>query len=233
MPSALKIEIAAPVGGQIGALLETGQAGLIGEMRRGVGTAIADELRAHFEQLDHERAGKVDGVSVGTGTHFWQQVAEGVQQPRVAGDDVVIGINHVGLRQRLEGGTIHAVDTHFLAIPVDQQAYGKRPGDFPAGALVYVVLPHGGPALLLAEHTDRIATKGKNAGQSVAARAGQEATHGAGSVMFLLRESVDQPADPSVLPPEADIIRTALTAGDAAAALFLGRLADGAPPGNR
>ena len=41
--------------------------------------------------------------------------------------------------------------------------------------------------------------------------------------MFLLRHSVTQQPDPSVLPPEQAIIDTALQAGDAAAELFLSR----------
>ncbi len=242
MASAIKIEVTEAVGGAIGALLATGDASLIGEVRRGMGAALADTLRTHFETLDAERSGKSGGLATGgAGTHFWMQVRDSVQEPRTVGDDLVIGINHVGFRQRLEGGTITAgkgvssvtgEPTKFLAIPFDSDALGKRPGDFPEGALKYVVIGSLGPALVLAEDNARIATKGKNKGKSVPARSGQEATVGAGSVMFLLRASVTQAADPSVLPPEQTIITNILAAGDEAATLFLDRLADGVKPGN-
>ena len=113
-----------------------------------MGAAVADTLRTHFETLESERSGQTGGQP----THFWMQVRDSVQEPRmVAGDDVVIGISHVGFRQRLEGGTIRAGQgvssatgepTKFLAIPVDVDSYGKRPGDFRSRArLQYIVRP--------------------------------------------------------------------------------------------
>ena len=109
-----------------------------------------------------------------TPTHFWMQVRDSVHDARVSGDDVVIGIDHVGFRQRLEGGTITAGAGHEQrdrqADEVPRHPGGRGlgtasgPSDFPEGALQYIVGP-GGPALILAEHTDRIATKRQEQGK--------------------------------------------------------------------
>ncbi len=228
MASAIKIEVTRDVGGAIGAAFGLNDGSFANAIRLGIGEEEAQLLRTHFEKLENERSGQIPGA---TPTHFWTQVRDSVRDARVDGDDVVIGIDHVGFRQRLEGGTITAgrgtssvtgEPTKFLAIPVDVDSYGKRPADFPEGALQYIVGP-GGPCLILAEHTDRIATKGKNKGKSVRATGTQEATVGAGSVMFILRASVTQKADPSVLPTEQEIIAAAYKGGDAVAELYLSR----------
>lgn len=95
---------------------------------------VANLCRAHFDELDQSRANELGGRR----THFWRQVKKSVQNPVVAGTTATVSINHVGIRQRLQGGVIRAGKsinrktgrpTRFLAIPLRAEAYGIRPAE--------------------------------------------------------------------------------------------------------
>lgn len=100
---------------------------LMNQVRGPVGLKVASRgvavsLRDHFDTLDQNNPNKLGGRRI----HFWRQVRRSVQTPIVRGDVGVIGINHVGIRQKIEGGEIRPVNRKFLTIPARAEAYGKR-----------------------------------------------------------------------------------------------------------
>jgi hypothetical protein len=178
---------------RLAALLTTTQSGMVG------GRAVVNYLRDWFAILDKDRPNKMGGQR----THFWAQVRRSVQQPQQQRGGVFVAINHVGAAQRYFGGIIRAVTTHFLTIPAHPDYYGKSAREF--DSLRFAVLPRGGPALIEAERTGISIGKARKDGtRSVKARETK-----IGAVAYWLRTSVEQDADPSVLPPEEELARNA------------------------
>lgn len=201
------------------ALAATGEQGLL----RAAGRGVANRLRAHFDSLESTRPNALGGRR----THFWLGVKHSVQNPVVSGQTATVSINHVGLRQRLQGGTIRAGrstnprtgrPTKYLAIPLRAEAYGKRPAE--RDDLDMIPTRHG---FLLVEspHTAlRIGRRRKNGTRAV--HRGEER---GGVALYLLKRQVTQRADPTVMPPVAALATAAVQAMDSALAARLARAA--------
>ena len=161
------------------------------DVRRVMGRAIVTGLRQYFTKLDRERPNELGG----TRTHFYGQVRRSVQQPELyGGDGVLVSINHVGIAQRYFGGEIEAKPGHYLTIPVHPEAYGHRAREFADLEPIFF-----------------------DDGRGILARPNADSKNGIGEVYYLLRQRVNQPEDPTVLPPEEgpDSLRTAaLNAGE-------------------
>lgn len=195
-------------------------------VRAVLGRQLVDDLAAHFTDLNRERHRAEDqrGDRVGG---FYEGAALAVHDPRqttttLADEGVTVSMSYLGLAQRYYGGTLLPTGgRHNLALPARSEALGKSPSDFPQGYLRFVPFASGAKALVLAGDTDRVFAKGRRQGETTAAgsRPGQEATHGAGGVLFWLVASVTQTPDPSVL-PEDDVLETNAVA---AAAAYLSR----------
>lgn len=164
-------------------------------VKKVAGRALANQLRGHFFKLNAERPNQMGGAR----TNFYSQAARGVQQPEVLTDGVKVSINQVGIAQRYFGGTIHPVTTRFLTIPARAEAYGRRAGEF--NNLRFAVLGAGGPALVKTEATEISFGRKRKKGQRTLKKGGEIG----GEVMFWLRRSVTQRADPTVLPSEREI----------------------------
>lgn len=164
---------------------------------------VANLCRAHFDQLDQSRANELGGRR----THFWRQVKKSVQNPTVAGNTATVSINHVGIRQRLQGGVIRpgksinpktGKQTRFLAIPLRAEAYGMRPAE--RDDLELVPTKEGGLDFarggLLVQSRQTLLKKVRRK-DGVRMRAAGEV---GGLAMFALVMQVYQSPDPSVLP---------------------------------
>jgi hypothetical protein len=171
------------------------QLGKAGEVAAVGGRAVAGFLRDYLFQLDEERPNKMGGQR----THFFADAARSVQTPQVAGGTATVSINHIGLAQRLLGGTItagHNISsktgqlTSLLAVPAQAEAYGKTPGEF--SDLEFVPTRKGG---MLVQSLQTQIMRGKHKGDWGTTTVG-------GLVMYWLTPEVTQDADPSVLPGE-------------------------------
>ena len=159
------------------------------------GRAIAGKVREHLFTLDRSRANRLGG----TRTHFYGQAARSVQQPRPVGGGAVVSINHVGIRQRLEGGVIRPVRSRWLTIPAVSEAHGKRAREF--RNLEFTITDHG-PALV--ETQASLVKFGKKGAKSLGEVGGR--------VVYWLRKKVKQRPDPSVLPSRSEMQSAAMIA---------------------
>lgn len=120
------------------------------------------------------------------GHHFYRQAAESVTVVE-NGRGAVVAIGQVGFRQRLLGGPIEPHHGTYLTIPAAPEAYGRRASEF--SDLVFAKAFDAGGALRPA----------------LVRRTGRQ-------VMYWLVRGVQQAADPTVLPPEANLSAAALAA---------------------
>jgi len=121
----------------------------------------------------------------GKRTNFWARASEAVNF-RAVSDGAEVSVSQEGVLQRYLGGTIRPVNAKALTIPVHPKAYGKSAREFKDLKLV-----QGNRVALLVQRP-----KGKQIGE----------------VYFVLKRSVTQEADPSVLPTEEQIKETAANA---------------------
>jgi hypothetical protein len=128
----------------------------------------------------------------------------------VLADGVLISVNRVEARQRYFGGEIHPKPGHkFLAIPARAEAYGKSPRDF--SDLEPRIGSNGG-ALVQTQQSEVEFGRIRKDGSRKVAR-GQVL---GGLVFFWLVKSVNQTADPSILPTDQEISDTAVAEAKAA-----------------
>lgn len=152
-----------------------------GALRSG-GIGLRDSIIRNFGSLGPNK--RFPGASTG----FWGRAALSTSAPRVEGQSAVVSITQVGVRQRLLGGTITAQASSNLTIPAQEEAYGKRASEFSDLKVAFLGRsPSGLPIMALVRGNPKIS--------------GQK------DVMFWLVKSVEQEADPTVLPPEDDMRR--------------------------
>jgi hypothetical protein len=174
------------------------------QAREGMGAAARLELIDHFTDLEqdsvhHKTAQRLGAQSTG----FYAEAARSVQMPEISGDDVTISINGpVGLAQRFFGGTIVPKKGNWLTIPAIAAAYGARARTFNNLRFVYF-RPD------LAALVERLAATVQR-GRNGVYRAVQSSV---GTVVYWLKPSVTQAADPTVLPTEDRLAGVAITAG--------------------
>ncbi len=121
-------------------------------------------------------------------TGFWLKAERSVQLSDNGDGSISISINKIGVAQRYYGGPINAIHAKALTIPICAKAYGKTAADFPNAFLVKTL-----KGAYLAESFG----KGRNA-QTV--------------FLFRLTPRVDQPADHTVIPNNAELAQVAIKA---------------------
>jgi hypothetical protein len=90
---------------------------------------VANVLRDHFDERDRTDSNKLGGKR----THFWRAVRRSVQTPIVRGSTGVVGINHVGIGQKVRGGTIRPKPPlRYLTLPAVGRTHGRRAREFDA-----------------------------------------------------------------------------------------------------
>ncbi len=136
-------------------------------------------------------------------THFYARAAESTNWQEGFGF-VMISVNQIGVRQRLEGGEIKPTgDKKYLTIPAVAEAYGKRAGEFNNLKFAFVLDPQNPgtvrPALVERQATNikigKIKKSGSRSITPTSSSTGQIA-------IFWLLASVNQKPDPTVLPSD-------------------------------
>jgi hypothetical protein len=146
-------------------------------------------------------------------TGFWADAARGTSWQSVDSGknvSVVISINKIGVRQRFYGGLIRPVNKKALAIPISPVSYGHLPSDFPGLFLLptkkgaYLVQNDSAAAgkETKTSYRDRRGAMGGNAKRRQRAQL---------NFLFKLVGSVNQPADPSVIPSTEELMEVAMT----------------------
>lgn len=159
-----------------------------------MGKAAVRCFKSHFRERQ-QRPNKNNWPKLG----FWADCSDATNYQVVA-DGVVVSVNKLGIRQRLQGGDIHPVRAKMLTIPASPEAYGKRAGEF--NNLRFAVL-NGHPALVEAERSD--IHIGKRGVKHVSSTTG---TH----VVYWLARSVPQEKDPTAIPDKSTITAAITTA---------------------
>jgi hypothetical protein len=147
-------------------------------------------VKGNFEKLPPNKQGFPT-------TNFWKGASRATGS-QILNDGLLIYCAQIGVRQRYQGGEIHPVNAKFLTIPARSEAYGKTAREFPNLVLVFRRIMGTVTAIGLAEaaSTDvSFGHKRKDGSQKVAR--GEE--HG-GGIMFWLKKTVWQAANPDVLP---------------------------------
>lgn len=164
-----------------------------------LGRAAQQIIKEHFEHLANDSAHHKTARSLGAEpTGLYEEAARGTQQPQLEPSGVSISINQVAIAQRYFGGRITPVNAKFLAIPARTETYGKRPRQFKN--LRPIIFASGAGALV---ERDASISRGRGKGSEIG-----------GGVYFWLVKSVTQPADPSVLPTEEEILDPAIAAAN-------------------
>ena len=179
------------------ALKRVGRAARSQALRAVMGAAVAAVLVSNFEKLDAERHKNETGV------RYYAGAARSVQRPQVSGDDVVVAVNQIGIAQRYYGGTITAGSNgsgaKWLTIPAIPAALGRRAGSFSNLQFRFF-----GPNLAALVSTDPTKAKYKSSPGAKKERSANLVPREDGRlpVVYWLKRSVTQKADPSVIPPE-------------------------------
>jgi len=90
------------------------------EALMGAGNGVKALLQSHYFEKNAAEPNRLGGKR----QNFWADVARSVRGPVSEGAKVKVEITHVGIRQKIEGGTIKAKRYKHLAIPIHPDAYG-------------------------------------------------------------------------------------------------------------
>ncbi len=163
----------------------------------------AEELlfKAHFENAPGNKAGYPT-------TDFWKD-ASAATNAKASPNSVVISVNQIGVRQRLQGGDIFPTGDHkYLAIPAREETYGHAPSEFDNLKVGY---SRRGAYALVENAAPKI-----NWGKQNKAGVRDFSTEVVGGgVFFWLVKSVHQEPDPTVIPADQDIMQVASETIDA------------------
>jgi len=121
---------------------------------------------------------------------------------------VMIGVNQIGIRQRLLGGDIKPVNAGALTIPAVPEAYGKRAREFNNLRFAFALNPATGkmmPALVEAEASQVKIGKIKKDGSRTITHTSNTT---AKIAIFWLLGKVSQKPDPTVLPSDEEFQTT-------------------------
>ncbi len=178
-------------------------------LRTVMGAAVAALLVANFEKLDAERHKNETGV------RYYAGAARSVQRPQVTGDDVVVAVNQEGIAQRYYGGTITAGSNgsgkKWLTIPAIPAALGRRAGSF--SNLKFVFFKGKDLAALVSDDATKVKYKGSPKAKKERSVNLVPREDGRLPVVYWLKRSVTQKADPSVIPDEDTLTAAALQEG--------------------
>ncbi len=164
-----------------------------GEIENAIGRGASNFIQRYMFKTNSQRPNSIGGPR----TNFYAACARSVSYTHRPGQ-AEITIGQLGFRQRLEGGEILPRKSQYLTIPASPAAYGKRAREMNL-RFAFAMNSYGAmqPALIFN-------AQGKK-------RSKQPAQN---TVMFWLTKRVNQKADPSVLPPEADIINAGIRGAD-------------------
>jgi hypothetical protein len=182
MPATVTVEIKDTITPKLQALIEECGSPNINQ-KAGEGVAIL--LRSHFRKLEASRPNKNKWRRL----HFWADCAKSVQNPILGGDRVVISINQKGIAFQRWGkeDVVPVNGAKALTIPADEEAYGKRAGEFGGDLkVVSLKMPDGRRLGALMRKSDS-------------------------KILYWLKARIHKDPDPTVLPTDAEITNAAIT----------------------
>jgi hypothetical protein len=157
-----------------------------------LGRSVSNAVRANFDELESTRPNKMGFPR----QHYYSGARQGTSLV-IDGDSAIIGVRQIGIKMRYYGGTVTAgvnpssvtgQPTKFLTIPVSAESYGHRAADFPD---LKVLWGSDGPYGLGRITQGSIANGDGGSAKQI-------------EVLYVLKEQVEIPADPTMLPaPEA------------------------------
>lgn len=153
-----------------------------GEILEHGGKELAKLLRNWMRDLDSSRSKH--------GSHHF--TPSGIHAPIVEGDSVSVPIYIAGITRALHDIVINPVEAKSLALPVNDSAYGIAPREYNDRH------PKGTPEALFKPKGKDYLAKNDNAGNLV--------------VMYILRKSVHQKQDSTLLPPDDQMNQTVMDA---------------------
>ena len=176
-----------------------------------VGDRCVRLTQNHLLKMPHNKMGA-------TPANFYADAARNTNR-RVSPEGVIIAINKIGIRQRLKGGRITAVNSKFLTIPIDPRAYCKTAADFGDALQLVVIKGKGAYLALKGEAVSNGLGKAKIGGKTKRGSAQTKSVQGPerAPFLFILKHSVTQQPDPTVLPSDAEYLAEAIKGVSAAA----------------
>ena len=176
-------------------------------LRAVMGRGLRNVIRERFLKLDAERHRNE------TGRRFWAGAARSVQQPQVSGDDITVAVNQEGVAQRIFGGKITAGSNgsgaQWLTIPAIAAALGRRASTFTNLRFVLFrghnrvgFAGDGDLAALVSRDPKKARFKASPGAKKERGAKLEPPKKGKLAVVYWLKRSVTQKADPTVLPPE-------------------------------
>jgi hypothetical protein len=164
-----------------------------------IGRAVVNVYRGHLLRINRERPNQLGGKR----TNFYAQAGRGTNFT-VDPDGITVSIASVGIAQRFYGGVIRPKASKFLTIAVHPAAHGKRAREMD---LEVVFGEAGRPIALATKSTRAVQLTQNKRGQLVRKMIGRR-----GEIMFLLKKSVTQNPDPTVLPRTDEVAGAAIIA---------------------
>lgn len=146
-------------------------------MAKELGRRGTNELKAWFRQRN-----RTPNRMGGRRSNLWARIADSVHQPQFVGTSKVqISVTHPVIMQKIKGGRITAKRHKYLTLARVPEAYDRTVAVFQRETgIVLQFVKIGGVAMMI-----------------------QAMGRGAFRVVYLLKTSVDQEADPNALPPKA------------------------------
>jgi hypothetical protein len=152
-----------------------------------IGPRLSKLTQDHFIRLPHNKKGWKP-------VNFWADAARSTSWMTLP-EGVLIRVNKIGVRQRYQGGVIRPVNAKALTIPIAEEAYGKTAADF-GDQLQLIVIKGKGSYLAIKPQIK--AAKGHRAKRGEAGPSQNERM----LFLFKLCASINQDADPNVLPTD-------------------------------
>lgn len=156
-----------------------------------VGPACNRLVRQNYRRQPPTRSG-------GKSTGFWADAARSTTWSS-EGMSVTTTTTKIGVRQQYFGGTIRPVNRRMLSVPISAQAHGKTVADFPGS---FMIITRKGAYIV--QYASAFTAKGN-----------QKRQHSTFEFLFKLVASVDQAANPGVLPTDEEFYAVIFKAVDA------------------
>lgn len=201
---------------------------LVAGMRsRGFITAVARGVRnavqGFYRGLQFSRPNKMGWRRL----NFWADVAKSVQLPEIqSAAQATISVNHVGIRQRIQGGYIRPTGGRkYLTLPADERAYGMRAREFHNLHFGFAENRWGNLAPALLENWSQDVRFGKQ--RKDGSRKVTPGPERGGDVIFWLVQKVYQRPDPAARPTDEALFSAGTEAGNDYAQVLSDRANEG------
>jgi len=170
-------------------------------------TGVSELLRGHFKEKN-ETPNRLGGQR----TNYWLEVRHSVKKWYALGPRAVtLAVTHPTFCQKVFGGVIKAKNWPFLTVPIHAEAHGKKASVVARafGSRLFRLATPGRPVQRRGTLSRLLGALGvrRQSYQDGDILAGKR--DGKLVKLYVLKESVNQPPDPTALPPETEMRQTA------------------------